>query len=537
MQNGFGSIDYIILAVYFIMVFAVGLMYSKSQKGTVQHFLAGRNVGWFIIGSSLFTISSEHVIGYAEAGYNEGFAAGIFGWVGALALLLLGWFFIPFYIKSQVLTTPEFIEKRFGKKSGTFVAVFFILIYVITKVAVTLFSGAIFLELLLGWDKYTSSLALVLLTGVFAVSSGFKGILYTRVFHTYILILCAIVVTGVAVYNIGGLDELSKIPKEHFKIFKPSDSINYPWTGILFGGPILAIWYWCADQYIVQRVLSARDIENSRRGAVFGAYLMLLPTIILLVPGLVAYLKFGPTAIEGRAYFSLVSEVLPTGIKALAIVTLLSALISSLAACFNSTSTIFALDIYKKIYPQANEFRIVAVSKLANLVIVIISIVCISFMSYFSKDVFKHLQEVQSYISPPITAIFLVGILWARATGTAAFITLVVGGVLGISRLGLDIFRDSIATDSLLYDLLQVNFLHEAIFLFLFYILLMVGISLITAKPDALQLKGVTYKHRHEVDYADTMPAQQSLRWKRQDVISSVLLGLILLSLWIFLML
>jgi len=496
-------------------------------------------MGWFIIGTSLFitTVSSEHVIGYAESGYNEGFAAGIFGWGGALTLILLGWFFIPFYIRTQVFTMPEFVERRFGKNSGWFVSTFSILIYVITKVAVTLFSGAIFLELLLGWDKYTSALVLVILTGIFAVSSGLRGILYTHIFHAYVLIICAVVVTIAGIYEIGGLEEFTKIPKEHLRVFKPADSPSYPWTGILFGAPILQIWYWCTDQYMVQRVLSAKNISQSRRGAIYGGYLMILPSILLLVPGLIAYLKFGPSIVEGKVYFSLVSEVLPVGIKALAIVSLLSALISSLAACFNSTSTVFALDIYKKIYPKANEFRIVSVSKLANLVIVIIAIVWISFMSYFSKDIFKHLQVVQSYIAPPFTAIFLVGLLWSRANGIAAFITLIVGGILGLSRLGLDIFEGSIKPGSLLYDIMQINFLHEAGFLFLFYVLLMIVISLLTPKPASIHLRGLTYKYRKEVDYIDNMPGEEALKWKKQDIISSIILGIIILSMWIFLML
>lgn len=495
-------------------------------------------MGWFVIGSSMFitTVSSEHVIGYPESGYSAGFAAGNFAWGACITVILFGWVFVPIFIRNQIFTTPEFIGKRFGPSSRKFMSVLSVVVYIITKISVTLFAGAILLEALLGWDKYTSSLILVLVTGVFTVAGGLRGVMYTHVFHCYVLIIGAVVVTGFCLYNIGGIEKLASLPADHIKVFQSSTHQDYPWTGILLGVPILEIWYWCTDQYMVQRVLSAKNIPNARRGAIFSGYLMLLPSIILLVPGLVMYMKVGPDILKGEVFSSVVSEILPTGVKALAVAAMLSALISSLAASFNSTSTLFTLDIYKKRYPLASEFKIVNVGKIATLAIVIFSLIWIPFMNYFSDDIIKHLQAVQSYIAPPFTAIFLVGLIWSRANGKAALTVLITGGVLGILRLAMDIFKDSFAEGSLLYNIMEINFLHQAVALFLFYVLIMVLVSLLTDKPKLSNVNGLTIKHSKEIDYKDSMSTAATLKWKRQDIISSIVLAIFLFAIWAFLM-
>ena len=537
MPHGFTFLDSCIFAFYFIFMVYIAFRYANNKKGIIEHFHAGKRMGWFIIGTSLFitTVSSEHVIGYPESGYSQGFGAGNFAWGACLVLLLVAWFFVPFYIKNQILTTPEFIEKRFDRNSRWIMSTLSVIVYIITKVSIMLFAGAILLEALLGWDKYTSSLILVIITGIFSVAGGFRGELYSHVFHSYVTIFCATAVTIFGIHYIGGFDALAKVPDSHLQVFEPSNHPDYPWTGMIFGAPIQAIWYWCTDQYMVQRLLSARDIPNARRGALFAGYLMLLPSIILLVPGLVAYVAYGPEAADGKVYLSVITDMLPTGVKALAVIGMLSALISSLAASFHSVSTLYTLDIYTKLYPNAEEFKIVNIGKITTIIVVNLALVWVSFIGYFSDDIIKNLQTIQSYVAPTYTAIFLVGLLWARANASGALTVLIVGSIIGLLRIGLDFFRSSFTEAGLVHDFLAMNFLHQTIFLFLFYVLIMIVVSLLTAPPSQDKLLGLTYKYRHAIQYHDGLSPAEATSWKKRDILLSIVLVIALFTIWGFL--
>lgn len=535
MPQGFTNIDFIILGLFFLLIFFVGFKYTNNKKGIVQHFLGGKQSGWFIIGSSLFitTVSSEHVVGYPEAGYIQGFATGNFPWMGSLGLLFLAWFFVPFYIKNQILTTPEFIGRRFGQKSRTIMSVFSIIVYIITKVSIMLFAAALLLEALLGWDKYTSSLILVVLTGIITLAGGFRGELYLHVFHCYILIFCSLIVLIVGIEAVDGLSAFVKIPTSHFRIFEPTDHKDYPWTGMLLGTPILQIWYWCTDQYIVQRVLSARDIPNARRGAIFGGLLLITTPCLLLGPGFIAYVFYdGSSAIEGKVLLSVINDVLPTGVKALAIIAMLSALISSLSSSFHSVATLYALDIYTKLYPNANEFRIVNIGKITTILVITLAIVWVSFIGYFSENIIKNLQTIQSYVAPPFTAIFLVGLLWSRANSYGAFVVLVSGLAIGLFRLFIDFFKDSFLGIDFIMAFLNTNFLHQTFILFVFYVFIMVVVSLCTKKPEHIQLSGLTYKYQNEITYHDNFSKEISQKWKRKDILLSILLVSLIILIW-----
>ena len=528
-----GTIDYFILSIYLVLMVVLAFLTSKDLKGLSGHFLAGKNSGWFLVGTSLFisTVSSEHVMGYADSGYAEGFAAGNFAWGACLVTILMAWFFVPILLRNNLLTMPEYIEKRFDVKSRLLLSGLSIIVYIITKISITLFAGALLLEGILGWDKYTSSLILVLLTGIFTIAGGFRGTLYTHVFHAYVVIFCASIVVIVSIFNIGGMDALVKgIPSGHFHPFKNNTDVNYPWLGILLGAPILEIWYWCTDQFMMQRVLSAKDVPNARRGAIYSGYLMFLVPFLLLTPGLVALVKFGPEAVAGKTYLSVINELLPTGVKALAVISLLSALISSLAATFNSTATLFTLDVYTRLYPKVEEFKIVTMGKLATLVLVTLGIVWVSFTGYFSENIIKHLQAVQSYIAPPFAAVFLVGMIWKRATANACFSALVVGTVIGIFRIVLDLFQSSISQDSVFYYLIEINFLYEAFFMFWFYVVLMIIVSIFGEKPDRLHNDNLVYS-------SDKTFSMEKNGQRTIDIYLSIFLIALLIITWTILML
>jgi SSS family solute:Na+ symporter len=527
-----GTIDYFILCVYLVLLVVVGIFTSKNLKGLSGHFLAGKNSGWFLVGTSLMitTVSSEHVMGYADSGYAEGFAAGNFAWGGCLVVILMAWFFVPILLRNNLFTMPEYIEKRFDVKSRLLISGLSIVVYIITKISITLFAGALLLEGILGWDKYTSSLILVLLTGILTIAGGFRGTLYTHIFHAYIFIFCALAVVITSMINIGGMDEMVKaVPSGHFHPFKNNDDPNYPWLGMLLGAPILEIWYWCTDQFMMQRVLSAKDVPNARRGAIYSGYLMFLVPLLLITPGLIALAKFGPDAVAGKTYLSVINELLPPGVKALAVISLLSALISSLAATFNSTATLFTLDVYNRIYPKTDEFKIVAMGKLATLVLIILGIVWVSFTGYFSENIIKHLQAIQSYIAPPFAAVFLVGLIWKRATANSCFTVLLVGTVIGVFRIVIDLLQNSISQESILYYFHKINFLYEAFFMFWFYIILMITVSLFGQKPDSLHNDNLVYNRGKMIMEKNTQ--------RTTDVYLSLLLAVVLITTWVVLML
>jgi SSS family solute:Na+ symporter len=284
--------DWWVIGLYFIVLFAIALfVILQKQRNTEDYFLAGRNVGWFMIGASIFAsnIGSEHVVGLAGTGAESGMPLAHFE-LHAWIVLLLGWVFLPFYVRSGVFTMPEFLEKRFNAKTRWFLSIFSLVGYILTKVSVSVYAGGVVIESLLGIDFWTGALITVVLTGVYTVLGGMRAVLYTEALQTVILIVGALAVTFLGLREVGGWAELQSIAgSDHFNMWRPSNDPDFPWTGLLFGGTIVGIWYWCTDQYIVQRTLAAKNVTIGRRGAIFGAFLKILPIFIFLIPGIIAY--------------------------------------------------------------------------------------------------------------------------------------------------------------------------------------------------------------------------------------------------------
>ncbi len=524
-------LDLTIIAAYFAAVFAVGYYFTRRRKNDAAgYFLAGRDVGWFAIGCSLFAtnISSEHFVGLAGSGAAGGLAVGHFEWLACLIVLLLGWVFAPFYLRSQVTTMPEFLERRYDAKSRWYLTGVSIVAYVLTKVSVTLFAGALLLHELLGWDVYTSAVALVVTTGVYTVIGGLTAVIYTELLQAIILVLGALLLTILGLQEVGGWSQLvAKTPPEFWSMFKSMDHPEFPWTGIIFGAPILGIWYWCTDQYIVQRVLSARGIEQARSGAIFAGYLKILPVFILVVPGMIAYVLY-PDAQGNSAYPTLVSRLLPEGLKGIVVASLLAALMSSLASCFNSTSTLFTYDVYKKLKPNADDKSLVRVGRIATGVIVLAGIAWVPFINLVSSQLYVYMQSVQAYISPPIAAVFLFGLLWSRGNGQGSLAALLTGLLIGATRLiGEIIHKQSPLSDGLLRTMVEMNFLHFATFLFIICSLVLVAVSLSTPAPSAASLNGLTFAHTPKSIRLATDPAAHN-----RNVVLSIALVITCLILW-----
>ncbi len=501
-MNLLSSFDWIVIAVYFVLVYAIALRVTGRGTDTREtsqgYFLAGRNAGWFVIGASLFAsnIGSEHLVGLAGTGAASGVAVGQFEVLASIILLILGWVFVPFYLRSGVSTMPEFLERRYSPAARWYLAVISIVGYVLTKISVTVAAGGIVFKSLMGMDFWTGALLVVVLTGVYTVLGGLRAVLYTDVLQAGVLIVGASVVTILGLHELGGWNRMTELAGDGFmNMWLPSTHPSFPWTGILLGAPILGVWYWCTDQFIVQRVLAARNLDQARGATIFAGFLKLLPLFIFVIPGVVAYGLSQTGRIQlaspDEALPTLVGVLLPAGLRGLVVAGLLAALMSSLSSVFNSCSTLVTLDIYRKIRPAASERQLVVVGQLSTVVLVGLALLWVPLMSRISGQLYTYLQSVQAYISPPIAAVFLVGLFWQRVNARGAMISLLSGFVLGALRLIAELNIDSLSGVAARYA--EMNFLHFALLLFVVCVVLLILGSFTAPQAEAAQLKGLTY--------------------------------------------
>src|SRR6184192_1447228 len=439
------GIDIAIIAVYFVVIFAIGFYFARKERTSTDYFLASRNVGWFAIKTSLFVsnISTEHFIGLAGSGATSGLAVGQFEWLACLILLILGWVFVPFYLRSNVFTMPEFLERRFSRSCAVYLAAISILAYVFTKISVHLYAAAIVLERVVGWSPLTAAVILVVATGIYTIAGGLAAVIYTNLVQTIILIAGAVILTAIGLHRVGGFAGLrAALPASYFHMVKPAGDSDFPWTGIFFGAPILGIWYWCTDQVIVQRVLSAKDEGHAKAGTIFAGFLKVLPVFILVLPGLIAYALYpelfktqnGKVLNGDIAYPTLIVNLLPAGLVGLMVAALLAALMGAMSSVFNSASTLVTLDFYKKIKPDATELQLVGFGRVMTGFMVILGLAWGPFIHLISSQLFLYLQAVQAYVSPPIAVCFIFGILWPRMNAKGAITSLMTGFVLGSVR-------------------------------------------------------------------------------------------------------
>ncbi|MFN4111074.1 MAG: sodium:solute symporter family transporter, partial [Ignavibacteria bacterium] len=443
----FSYIDALILLLYFVFILSLGFYYSQRNDDNYEsYFLAGRDIPWFIVGVSIFAtnISSEHFIGLAGAGSMRGLAVGQFELMAIFTLLFLGWFLVPIYFKTGVITVPEFLEIIFDRNIRKFFALFSIIIYIFTKVLVSLFAAGLLFYDLFGLNIYASSILIVLITGLYSVIGGSSAVIRTQYFQGLILIIGAIIISISGFIAVGGFDGIySRVPEDFFSMFKPLSDPDYPWTGIIFGAPIIAFWYWCTDQYIVQRLLSARSIDQARKGSLLAATLKILPIFILVFPGIFASILFPESKGDGAYSALLYSEIVPHGLKGFVIAGVLAAIMSSLSGVFNTISILFTNDYYKIKYPEANERKLILVGRLSTTAAVVIAILIVPFVKVITSQIYLFLQSVQSFVSPPITAVFLFGLFSKRMSAKTAIITLIIGESIGIFRLVLQLFYDN----------------------------------------------------------------------------------------------
>ncbi|MDP4999364.1 MAG: sodium:solute symporter [Saprospiraceae bacterium] len=539
------TIDWIIILLYFVVILGIAWWVIRQQSTTSDdYFLAGRNLGWFVVGASIFAsnIGSEHLVGLAGSGATDGVALAHYE-LHAWCLLVLGWLLAPFYIRSNVFTMPEFLEKRFSSTARWVLSIISLVAYVLTKVAVGIFAGGIVFGVLLpevsfmGLDSFwIGSILMILLTGLYTMLGGLRAVAYTETMQTVILVLGAVLTTIYGLDALGGWGELKRIAgSEMFNLWKPivpagyeatwapvkTDTqmawyfnSNYPWIGMLFCAPIVGLWYWCTDQYIVQRILGAANLTEARRGTIAAAFFKLLPVFIFIIPGMITYALastgkiaslsaelMGPdgaiiNAKAQQVFPLLVATVLPAGIRGIVVAGLLAALMSSLAGVFNASSTLFTMDLYSKLKPNVSEAQLVRMGRIATGVMVVIGLLWIPVIQG-SRGLYDYLQSVQGYLAPPIFVVFFFGIFNKRLNSKGALSALVVGFAMGLFRLAIDTpvtLMEGFAYEegSFFWIINNIFFQYYSLIIFLVSGLVMIVVSYATEPPTAIQVTNLT---------------------------------------------
>ncbi len=580
--------DWLIILLYFGLLLGLTWWAVRMNRDTADdYFLASRNLGWFIVGASIFAsnIGSEHLVGLAGAGATSGVALAHYE-LHAWCLLVLGWVFVPFYSRSMVYTMPEFLERRFSPAARWVLSIISLVAYVLTKFAVGIFAGGVVFATLLpdarlhlGGATFNSfwvgSVAVVVLTGLYTVAGGMRGVAYTEAVQTIILIVGSVLITVFGLIRLGGWHELrAALPSDMFNLWKPliPPGIDgtwapvketsriawyfngyYPWLGMLFCAPIIGLWYWTTDQYIVQRALGAPNERQARRGAIFASYLKLLPVWIFIVPGMIALAlaRTGKAPALGSmvdaagnaipdaaqaAFPLMVKAILPAGVRGLVVAGLLAALMSSLAGAFNACSTLFTMDLYQKFRPGATQHQLVWTGRVATAVMVLIGLLWIPVIQG-GKGLYDYLQGVQGYLAPPIFTVFFFGVFMKRLNAKGALAALVAGFLLGAFRLAVDTpvslqlgsLTHGYAPGSFLWIVNNIYFQYYSLFIFVVSAATMLVVSYATPAPAEERLVGLTYA---------TVTAEQRQQsrssWSRGDVTASAIVLLLILAAYLY---
>jgi solute:Na+ symporter, SSS family len=471
----------------------------------------------------------------------------------AWCLLVLGWVLVPFYYRSGIYTMPEFLERRYNSASRWILSLVSLVAYVFTKVSVTVYAGGTVVATLLPELRvgpldsfWVGAISVVVITGLYTAVGGLRAVVFTDAVQAVVLIIGSLCITSIGLYHLGGWGAMRATVieatgnAEYFNLWRPMSDPDFPWAGMLFAAPIVGLWYWCTDQYIVQRTLAARNLTVARRGTIFGSYLKITPVFLFIIPGIIAFALTQKNLLvmddPDKAFPAMVSQLLPVGLRGLVVGGLLAALMSSLSSLFNSCSSLFTVDIYHKIKPGAPERELVTVGRLATAVVVVLGLLWIPVMKLVSGALYEYLQSVQAYMAPPITAVFFLGVFWRRLNGYGAVTTLALGFFLGLAKMGCQIYagllpEDAAATglQGLLASYGNINFLLFAVYLFVFSCALLVGVSLLTPAPAAAQIENLTYA-------STTADGKKEIRasWNRWDVIHTCVVLMIILSVYLY---
>ncbi len=576
------TLDWVVIAMYFAVLLGLAWWVIRKNKDTADdYFLAGRNLGWWVVGASIFSsnIGSEHLVGLAGSGCTDGVAMAHYE-LHAWCLLVLGWVLVPFYMRSRVFTMPEFLERRYNPASRWVLSIISLVAYVVTKIAVGIFAGGIVFSVLLPEIQFgpldafwIGSILVIVFTGIYTILGGLRAVVFADAMQTVVLVTGSLLVTIFGLQAIGGWSELRQIvDSEMFNLWKPlvpegmtatwapvkeADRMawyfndNYPWLSMLFCAPVIGLWYWCTDQYIVQRALATPDQTQARRGAIFAGLLKLLPVFVFIIPGIIAFALAQSGQIEGlqealidedgqvirdeaqKAFPLLVAAVLPVGIRGLVVAGMLAALMSSLSSTFNASATLFTMDFYSKLHPNVSQHRLVWIGRVATTIMVLIGLAWIPVIQG-GRGLYDYLQGVQAYLAPPIFVVFFLGIFWKRLNGPGCLAALIVGAAMGLFRLAIDtppqlIDGFAYTPDSFLWIVNNMFFQYYSILILLVSAAAMIVVSYLTEQPDYEKISGLTYGTTTEEDRRESRAS-----WSVVDVLGSVAIVVAILAAYLY---
>jgi SSS family solute:Na+ symporter len=568
------GVDWVAIALYFGILLGVAWWVVKKSKDTADdYFLAGRNLGWWVVGASIFAsnIGSEHIVGLAGSGAKDGVALAHYE-LHAWCLLVLAWVFVPFYARSMVFTMPEFLERRFCTKSRYVLSIVSLITFVVSKIAVGIFAGGVVFGTLLPELQITiggvlidsfwiGSVVVILLTGLYTLIGGMRAVAYNDAVQVVVLIGGSALLTFYGLHKLGGWGELRALcGSEMFNLWKPmvpagveatwspvwvKDAAgatikqawyfnqNFPWLGMAICAPVIGLWYWCTDQYIVQRALGAPNQKVAREGSIFAAFLKLFPVYLFIIPGLICFALVKSNKVPGlteafaanpnaaqAAFPLMVQHLLPPGLRGIVVAGLLSALMGSLAGVFNACSTLFTVDIYQKIRPLATQSELVRMGRIATGVMVVIAMAWIPVVKG-ADGLYNYLQSVQGYLAPPIFVVFFFGVFWKRLNASGCLWAMVVGFIVGLFRMVVDTpitlgLFPGYQEGSFLWIVSKINFQYFSILITVISAVVMIVVSYLTKEPDPAQITGLTFATATEADRAATRAS-----WDWKDVAAS----------------
>ena len=587
------TIDWIVIFIYFCVIAGIAWWASRRQKTSADFFLAGRNLSWWIIGASIFAsnIGSEHVVGLAGSGARDGVAMAHYE-LHAWCLLMLAWVFVPFYMRSQVFTMPEFLERRFSAKSRYMLSVVSLVTFVLTKIAVGIFAGGVVFAALLPEMHLTiaglhinafwiGSIAVILLTGAYTTLGGMRAVAYNDTVQAAVLIIGSGCLTAYGLWKLGagnlldGWQEMRHIcGSDMLNLWKPLVpagqeatwlpvlektatgeitrqawyfNSHYPWLGMAICAPVIGLWYWCTDQYIVQRALGAPNETTARRGSIFAGFLKLFPVYLFIIPGLICYALVHKTTIdippELRAGFDaqsafplMVKHLLPVGLRGLVVAGLLSALMGSLAGVFNACATLFTVDIYEKIKPTATQPQMVRTGRIATAVMALIALAWIPVVEG-AHGLYNYLQTLQGYLAPPVFVVFFFGVFFKRLNAQGSFWAMVVGFVLGAFRMAVDTpvtlgvggLKNGYPPGTFLWIVNNINFQYFSVLITIVSAATMVIVSYMTPEPNPVQITSLTFGTATTEDKQRTRAS-----WNWRDVTASAVVLAAILGAYLY---
>ena len=585
------GIDWMAIALYFGILLCVAWWVVRKNKDTAtDYFLAGRNLGWWVIGASIFmsNIGSEHIVGLAGSGAKDGVAMAHYE-LHAWCLLVLAWVFVPFYMRSMVFTMPEFLERRFSTKSRYVLSIVSIVTFIVSKIAVGIFAGGVVFGTLLPEMRigdidsfWIGSILVIVLTGLYTMLGGMRAVVYTDVVQVVVLIGGSALLTfyGLNLLGDGGIvagwGKLREFcGSDMFNLWKPLVPVgqeatwapvkelnaagaitkqawyfntNFPWLGMAICAPVIGLWYWCTDQYIIQRALGAPNQKVAREGSIFAAFLKLFPVYLFIIPGLICFAlaKSGKvpgvaevydpvtgqaTAASQGAFPLMVQHLLPAGLRGIVVAGLLSALMGSLAGVFNACSTLFTVDIYEKLRPKASQSEIVKMGRIATGVMVAIALAWIPVVKG-AHGLYEYLQSIQGYLAPPIFVVFFFGVFWKRLNAKGCLWAMIIGFIVGMFRMLVDTpvtmsqGKFVYSEGSFFWIVNNINFQYFSILITIISAVVMVVVSYLTEVPDARQISGLTFATATAEDKAATRAS-----WNWKDVAAScVVMGFIIFA-------